>query len=887
MARAAYLLAAYFLTIALLVVSPIVSASPATPPALDDYLPGTAQGYDERVPKPAEVLGFEVGEWHVRHDLLVAYMRAVAAASERVTLTTTGHTYEQRPQLLLTITSPSNHGRLESIRNQHLALSDPAVARPQTAAMPVVVHLGYSIHGDEASGSNAALVVAYHLAAAQGPEIDALLDDTVVLLDPSLNPDGLARFAQWANMHRGAVLVGDPAHREHAQGFPSGRTNHYWFDLNRDWLLAQHPESRSRLETFHRWRPNVHTDAHEMGSNNTYFFQPGVPIRRHPLTPIRNQELTAAIAAFHAEAFDRQGRLYYSEETFDDFYYGKGSTYPDAHGSIGILFEQASARGHLQKTDNGDLTFPFAIQNQITTSFSTLAAASAHRQALLDYQADFYRNPFEDDGSDGFGAYVFGDGDDPMRAARMLDILLRHRIVVRPLSEEVELENRHYAPGQTWVVDATQPQRRLIKALFERRTVFDDPTFYDVSAWTLPLAFGLPYAEVSTRTAQGLSVGEPLTEAPAAAGQAPSLGIESAVALAFDWDGYYAPRALYRLLAAGAQARVATESFEAETGRGRRAFARGTVVVPRGLQSPEHEAAINEALARIPSTDGVDVHALTGGLTPAGIDLGSPSLRPLVKPLIALVVGNGVSMYQAGEIWHLLDERFHMPVTLLEKRLVGGTDLSRYSHLVMVGGLYDDFQPVAVEAMRRWLRAGGVLVTTKNAVSWADRTILNELDPNAGSPSESALAAVEAVPEAEPPTPRPYAELDRDRAQNLVAGAIFEASLDTTHPLAYGYREPLLAFFRTDAETLPPHPDAYGAVARYTDAPLLSGYASDENQGRIAGTPAITAQRVGAGLAVRMADNPAFRAYWHATNKLFLNSLFFGSVVRDTRERGR
>ncbi len=881
MARAAYRLALALLLTTL--AAPLAATSSV--PTLEDYLPDGTASYDAQVPKPSDVLGFEVGEWHVRHDLLVAYMHALAETSDRVHITTIGHTHERRPQLLLTITSPAQHARLESIRTRHLALSDPAATRPDTTDMPVVVHLGYSVHGDEASGSNAALVVAYHLAAAQGPEMDALLDETVILLDPSLNPDGLARFAQWANMHRGAVLVGDPSHREHTQGFPSGRTNHYWFDLNRDWLLAQHPESQARLEIFHRWRPNVHTDAHEMGSNSTYFFQPGVPIRRHPLTPARNHELTAAIAAFHAEAFDEQGRLYYSEETFDDFYYGKGSTYPDAHGSIGILFEQASARGHLQETDNGDLSGPFAIQNQITTSFTTLAAARHHRQTLLDYQADFFRGAFDQDTSDRVASYVFGDGGDRVRAARMIELLLRHQIEVRPLTEDATIGEQVFSTGAAWSVDASQPQRRLVEALFERRTVFDDPTFYDVSTWTLPLAFGLPHDELGGRQTSGLTLGASLTEAPRPTGQPASEALASSVAFAFDWDGYYAPRALHRLLAAGAQARVATQPFEAETGRGRRAFARGAVVIPRGLQAPEHASAIEEALENVTAEDGVDLHALTGGLTPSGIDLGSPSLRPLAEPQIALVVGNGVSMYQAGEIWHLLDHRFRMPLTLLEKRLLSNSSLDRYSHLIFVGGNYEDLPPHAVAALRDWLRTGGVMVATKSAVTWADRAIVTEHDPT--MPTEATATDSEPTPEPEPPEARSYAEFDQDRARGLVSGAIFEAELDITHPIAYGYREPLLAFFRTDAAVLPPHPDAYATLARYTDAPLLSGYASDENQERIAGTPAVTAHRVGAGLVVRMADNPAFRAFWHATNKLFLNSLFFGSVVRSTAEGRR
>ena len=252
--------------------------------------------------------------------------------------------------------------------------------------------MGYSVHGNEPSASNVSPLVAYHLAASQGEAIDELLDQVVVLLDPCLNPDGFDRFAHWANNHRGHVLNGSPDHREHREGWPSGRTNYYWFDLNRDWLPAQHPESQGRLKIARRWLPNVVLDFHEMGGNATFFFQPGVPKRTNPLTPLRNVQLTNQIGAYHAKALDEIRSLYYTQERFDDFYMGKGSTYPDLHGGVGILFEQGSSRGHLAQTDHGTLTFPFTIRNQFRTSLSSLDAVLTLRSDLLEYKRDFYQD---------------------------------------------------------------------------------------------------------------------------------------------------------------------------------------------------------------------------------------------------------------------------------------------------------------------------------------------------------------------------------------------------------------------------------------------------------------------------------------------------------------
>ena len=863
--------------LAVLAVLPVaVSAQPQ----LTDYLPpGVA--YDPEVPTPASVLGWEVGDWHVRHDQLVAYMRALAAHSDRVAIEVTGKTYEERPLLLLTISSPRNLARLDAIRDEHLRLGDPAAPRPDTAGMPVVVYLGYSVHGNEASGANASLLVAYHLAAARGEEIEELLASAVILLDPSLNPDGLARFAQWANMHRGRVLVGDPRHREHVEGWPNGRTNHYWFDLNRDWLPLVHPESRARLATFHRWKPNLLTDFHEMGSNQTFFFQPGIPVRQNPLTPQRNLELTREIAGYHAAALDAIGSLYFTEEVFDDFYYGKGSTYPDVNGAVGILFEQGSARGHVQETINGDLRFPFAIRNQFTTSLSTLRAALDKRRDLLAYQADFYRDGA---GEKEVGAYVVGEPDDAVRAHLFVDLLRRHAVRVHALARPVERGGVRYEPGSAWAVPLAQPQRRLIRAMFEKPVSFADSTFYDVSAWTLPLAFGLPFDALDRDAFEPGLLGEEVGEPAPPRGRFVS-GDGRVVAYAFAWDGYFAPRALYRLLAAEVRARVAVEPFTAETAEGPRGFGYGTIVVPLGIQ--DAGADVGALLRAAADEDAVDVFALTTGLTPEGIDVGSPSLRPLALPEAAIVVGDGVSPYEVGEIWHLLDQRFHVPVTLLERSLLKSADLGEYSHLIFVDGDYGDAPPELRERLRGWVRRGGVLVATQGAAV-AARGLLREGDSEAEGAAKAQTGAEEKQEEKEQekeeetPQRLPYAEHRQRREAEMISGAIFAAELDVTHPLAYGYRRASLPVFRSSTLVLEPQTNPYVTVVRYAEEPLLAGYVSEANLRKLKGGPAVVAERLGGGLVVRMVDDPNFRGFWYGTNKLFLNALFFGSVVEAT-----
>src|SRR5690554_4345804 len=373
----------------------------------DYYLP-EGYTYDPSIPTPASVLGYQVEEWHVSHDQVVMYMKALAAASDRIQIEEYGRTYEKRPLLLLTITAPSNFSRLDEIKSQRNNLRDPQ-ASVSMESMPIVMYMGHSVHGNEPSGVNASLLSAYHFAAAN--EIADDLENMVILLDPAINPDGINRFASWVNSHKSYHMNGDPNNRELNEAWPRGRTNHYWFDLNRDWLPVQHPESRGRIEKIQEWKPNIVLDFHEMGTNSTFFFQPGVPSRNHPLTPKENFELTQKISTYHAKHLDKIGSLYYTRENYDDFYYGKGSTYPDIQGAVGILFEQASSRGHLQESQFGPLTFPFTIRNQLTTALSSFEAARDMRLDLNMYMQEFYNEAMGEANADSNSAYIFGSQD--------------------------------------------------------------------------------------------------------------------------------------------------------------------------------------------------------------------------------------------------------------------------------------------------------------------------------------------------------------------------------------------------------------------------------------------------------------------------------------------
>lgn len=829
---------------------------------LSYYLPADVS-YNSAIPTPEEIIGHHVGEWHVTHDRLVNYMKAIAAACpDRVKLEVMGTTYETRPQLLLIFSSRKNLDNLEQIRLQHLQLGDAATsASLNTDNMPAIVWIGHSIHGNESSGANASLLSAYYLAAAQGKKIDDLLDHVVILFDPSFNPDGLQRFSTWVNQHRSKNLVTDPNSREFNEVWPGGRFNHYWFDLNRDWLPAVHAESQNRLKKFQAWRPNILTDHHEQGSNASFFFQPGVPARVNPLTPEKNQQLTAKIAAFHAKFLDRIGSLYFTKENYDDFYYGKGSTYPDVQGCIGILFEQASSRGHAQQTANGILRFPFTIRNQFTTTLSTLEAATVLRKELLDYQRDFFKMTQQEGSTAANKAWIIGEATDKARTMHFIEMLLRHRIEVYELNNNVAADNVAFEKGSAYIIPANQPQYRLLRGIFDKTLTYKDSLFYDITAWTMPLAFGLPYAELNASKYNAALKGAKVDSVRLATGEVK--GGKSSYAYVFEWNEFYAPRLLYELQDNGILAKVATKPFEATVEQSTKKFGYGSIVVPVALQKMDADKLF-ALLQSSADKNGISVYAVATGMSVTGVDLGSASFLNLAKPSVAMLVGAGVSATDAGEVWHLLDQRFNMPVSHLETFIFNRVELNKYNTLVMVSGAYADLNK---EKLKSWVQNGGTLICLEEAVQWAAQNGLTNLT------FKKIPAYIDST------TELPYASKDDREGAQYNYGGIFRADIDLTHPLFYGYQRPYIDLFKA-GKTFPERTkNPYGNPALYGSTPLQSGYISKENYAAIKNSAAVVVSTVGNGRVISIADNPNFRAFWLGGTKLMMNAIFFGRLV--------
>jgi hypothetical protein len=824
---------------------------------IDYFLPADIT-YNKEIPAPKQFVGHEIGEWHLTHDKLLYYMLELARVSDRAIWEEYSKSYEGRPLGQLIISSPENIRNIEQLRLQHLQLTDPANAdKLDITNMPLFVKLGYGIHGNESSAQNSSVLTAYYLVAGEGKKIDELLKNIVILIDPALNPDGMQRHSTWVNFTRSLNNNPDASSWEFSEPWPGGRTNHYWFDLNRDYILLQHPESVGRVDAFYRWRPNINTDHHEMGADETFFFQPGVQSRNNPLTPADNQELTAEIGKYHEKFLDKIGSLYYTEESYDDFYVGKGSSYPDIHGSIGILFEQAGVKGHLRNTASGILSFPFAIRNQFTVSLSTLEAGINMRTKLLENQRSFYKDALAQADKFPVKAYVFTEPDDNGRVNEFIKNLLHHRIKVYKLGKDVLRNGVQYKSGSSYIVPVKQNEYRFARSLFEPVKDFTDSVFYDISTWVLPLSFNITYTGInSIKEMDGLT-GMEITAAPVNEGNL--LASEDTYAYLFEWNEYLAPRALFELQSAGIQARVATEKFLCTNGTINKEFGCGTILIPVSVQKIKGKE-LNNLMESVALDCGITISGWNTGLTPSGIDLGSSRFDILKKPSILMFAGDGASSSDAGEIWHMLDTRFKIPVTMVTSQQFANINLANYNVLIITGS--PTINSISIENLRSWNRKGGTIIGYKNGNSWLAR---------------NKFAEIAFVPNAVPNVKNGvYANRGGDSQVQQIPGSIFETVLDLTHPLCYGYTRNILPVFKSSEGAALKDGNIYNNPATYSQNPLLSGYCSKENIERIKGTAFVS---VHDNRIISFYDNTNFRAITYGTNKIFLNAIFFGQIL--------
>ena len=858
-AAPAALLAAALSAASLSAAPSLASAAPLT-----YYFPqAAAADFDPAIPTPEAFLGHSIGSQYTRHDQVVAYLKELDRLSDRITVKEIGRTYEGRPLLAVLVTSAANQGRIDALRQAHAAVANPSAPAPD-ARTPVVVGLYYGVHGNETSSGEAALLTAYYLVAGRSAEVTDWLDKAVVLIDPVQNPDGRDRAANWHNAWKSNPPVSDPLDKEHVEAFPMGRTNHYFTDLNRDWLAITQAETRAKLAVFHQWLPNVQIDFHEMGTGSTYYFEPSPESMESPLLPKASYLANKVLAKYHAKALDDLGSLSYTGETSDNFSAVYGSTYPDFHGGVGVTVEQASSRGLVQDAAGGRVEFPFTIRNQVATGLASVRGAVAERESLFKLQRDTFRSAIEDGRRYKVGAFVFGDPANPGLSRQTLDLLLQHRIEVHALAAPVTIEGKTYAPGSAWIVPSAQPQFRLVHSIFEPTP----PTkggVYGSTSYAIAPAYNLGVGRLARAPALGAAV----TDVPAAIGGV--VGAETAYAYAIDWRDLNAPKALSSLLQAGVKVRAAFDPFTAGVQGGQTAFGRGTLVVTTAGQTAS-AADLRTAVDKAAREAGVIAYALGSGRSLSGVDLGSESVRPLRAPKIALVMGEGVNATEIGATWFALSERLSWPATKLDPAQLRRAPLAAYTSIVLAGGRYDDWSDETVAALRRWVQAGGSLVTFGAASKWAIAKGL------AGPPAKTT------EPEAAPKSDKADERLDfagrRDAlAEKRSAGNALSADADITHPLAFGLTQRALFVNKETDVTLAPVADAFSNVVRIDAQPVVNGYLPEGLRKQAAGSVWAQVARSGEGSVVLFADDPAHRKYWLGTERLLINSLFFSNQL--------
>ncbi len=809
------------------------------------YLPKS--NLDPNITSPSDFYGFSVGEWHLSHDQVVYYLKHLSDQSDRFIYKEIGRTYEDRPLINIFISTPQNLAKLDEIQKRRMDFINGK--NDDTSNLPVVIYQGNSIHGNEPSGGNAAILYAYYLAASKDAPVLEKLENTIVILDPCFNPDGFNRFASWVNSHKAHTMTNDNQDREYNEAWPKGRTNHYWFDLNRDWLFMRNPESKARIPIFQEWLPEILTDHHEMGTNATYFFQPGVPQRANPLTSDKNQSLTMDIARYHIAALDSIKSMYYTKESYDDYYYGKGSTYPDIHGTIGILFEQASSRGHLQESEHGDLSFPFTVKNQFNTLVSTFEAGFGLRDELLAYKKDFFKNSLADVMKMGHKGYVFGEDYDQARLNEFIDILSRQKIKVYKTNAQringTQTNNSYFVP-------TNQQRAKTVEAIFGKNLTFRDSVFYDVSAWTLPDAFNINF-EKSNKIIEGSELSMNLKMSPAFQSN------REAIAYIFEWDEFFAPAALHHILNAGVKAKISTSAATYITSEGEKDFNRGSIIVYKQMQD---EKLIHKTLKEAAKVGKVKIYSALSTKSIEGYDVGSRSFKAAVLPKVALIVGDGTYSYDAGEIWHLFDQYYKMPITKIDAARPWGKDLNKYNVIVCVAGNYNSSITAKI---KKSVENGATLIVMRKAVEWASKNGLGKFVIK----KDSTTFPKKVV----------YGEIGNDKGSKRIGGAIFKTNIDLTHPLFYGYRRPQLPVFRNTELFFEEPTNQYAAPSHYTSNPLISGYIKNENLQKLKNTPAIIVSKKGTGTVIGILDNPNFRAFWWGTNKIFANAVFFGNTI--------
>jgi hypothetical protein len=853
-----------------------------------------------QIPQPKQVLGYELGEKFTPHSLIEKYISVLqTAAKDRIRVFPYGETYEGRTLYLVVVSSPENLNRLEEIKANIQKLSDPRSIDDQEAnkiikSNPAIAWLSYGVHGNEASASEAGLDVLYQLAARTDEEVMMLLKNLVIVIDPLLNPDGHERYVNFQTTHTGKKLVEDRTAVEHSEDWPGGRSNHYYFDLNRDWAWLTQIETQVRIKVYQEWKPQVHADFHEMGYNSSYFFFPSFkPVNKN--IPKNTVEWGEIYGRANAAAFDTKGWSYWSGEVFDLFYPGFGDSWPSLNGAIGMTYEQAGGVGvRVKRSDESILTLKDRMEHHSTTSFATLRATAENREKRLHDFYQFFKDAINEGRTGALKAYIVNPSKDPAQAAKMVDLLMRQGVEVMKTQEETTLGGlstyftkgviTKKIPSGSYIISLEQPAKRLITSLMEEEPELADTFFYDISTWALPVAFGV----------ETYWTGKPVTVSTTKVVNAEGpkgtvIGGKAVYAYVFRWNSNNAVRGLVWLLQNNYKVHAAMKDF---TMSGEK-FSRGSIIIPIG----GNPSNIHEKINEIAQTYSLTIYSAQSGYTDHGMDLGSDRAVRLKKPKIIVVTDSPVSSESYGAIWSMFDNNYGVDFIPVKLDRLGWMDMHDYTAIIFPDdwsggqGYKSQLDSNVVQKIKTWIAGGGTFIGIEGGAAFASASVGKiagvkikekkksdekkdqkpddkKVDKKDDKPSEEELEKLMTVEE----------RVRKNRLENI-PGTMLKVKLDNSHPLGFGY-DSIITVLKTSNTMYELSPKGFN-VGIYTKSPRLSGYLSKENEKLLGETPSIVHEQLGAGNIVLFADDPNFRMFWDNLNRVFFNSVLLLPSIRN------
>ena len=809
--------------------------------------------FSQELLSPDQFLGYQLGDHFTPQHKVVDYFNQVYQSSNgKMQLLHYGKTIEGNDLLLAIVSSKNNINRLEELRKNNLRLSGLLSDKPGDVNFPTIVWLSYNVHGNEASSTEVSMKLLFDLISGQQKNIENWLQNTIVIIDPCLNPDGRNRYVNWFNQTTGKKPNADPLSREHSEPWPGGRVNHYYFDLNRDWAWQTQEETRQRIKIYNEWMPEIHCDFHEQYPNNPYYFAPATEPFHEVITPWQ-REFQNTIGRNHSKYFDANGWLYFTKEVFDLFYPSYGDTYPLYNGSIGMTYEQAGhSRGGLAIQVNDDtLTLKDRILHHYTTSISTIESASENYVKLnRSFQA--YFDNFKTNGA-GVNKSFLIIGSNQNKLNSLLDLLQRNKIeysyakqgtLVKGYNYFSNTEESYRATQKDVIVSTFQPKGSLVKVLFEPQSKLSDSLTYDITAWALPYVYGVNCYGIKENII-GIT-DNVVADYPAVQ--------TNQYAYVIGYTSFNDGKLLASLLKNNFKVRFAEKEFSFSGKK----HAKGTLVILKN----ENADKIN-LLLQLTSSYHSEISVVSTGFMDSGFDFGSDKLHLIKQPNIALLTGDNTSPNASGEIWHLFEQQLDYPLSLINSSEIVNDNLKNIDVIIIPDGEYK-FLSDKESNLKSWVRQGGKLIVLESAL-----TQLSSGDW--GIKLKTVAENSDVKPNTYSDVKR-YEERERKSILNNIPGAIYKVTMDDSHPLSFGYPDYYFTL-KLNGNLLEFVKDGWNVGVIKQDN-QVAGFVGNDVKSKIKDGSVIAVKEMGNGSIICFTDDPIFRSFWENGKLLFTNAVF-------------